>query len=411
MNVIRKVLIMTLVVMIAITASVSVTASCIKRDTLAATLDLNVISSNEQLVYDYYNSINDGDWQAWAEYYARGIRESYENFVSDKDSQANRTGILAVDSTRVISITKVSNTYAPYYRELEQYYNSPESYECYMVGIDMTVSKETKYYYNGINYKLVIIVNDDGEWGIGATCGCPAELMLNAKGTLPVEEAIESYSERAFGSSQNFTDSNIITHHIGQGFISGDLSSPPSTINVGDGKVGSGGQPERKSDATFTPTFSDYVYNATSNEIPYTYDEEAIKACAVAVKMYAWWCSLGTYREAYGCDLLGNYDQTYDNTMTTYPSAVSTAIDDVIDYYIISGSDIGKDSGKLFSTNCNNYKSNNYAGSGRLIQSGAQSLATNSNYSWQEIVHYYFDNSTYNHDNCGVVQIGTHTGM
>lgn len=417
MKMTKRILATLLATIIASIPSMSVLAFATE-DVNMLPLQLDSISQNEQLIYDYYNSINDGDWQEWASYYAEGARALYEDFVIDEEAQNNNTGILAVNSTEVISIDKISNDYAPYYRELEQYYSSQESYECYMVGIDMTVTKETKYFYNGVNYKLVVLVNDDGEWGIGATCGCPIELLVNAKEVYPVEDAIQSYVERAFGNVQtssiteaNLVDGSFTIQAIGTGFITGDIDSPPATINVGDGKIGANNKPERKSNETFTPTLSEYVYNSTSNEIYSSYNAEAIKACAVAIKMYAWWCSLGTYREAFECDLLGNYDQAYDDSMTTYPSTVSAAVDDVIDYYIISGSNIGTNSGRLFSTNCNNFTSYDYWHSGIMVQSGTQNLASNYNYTWQDIVHYYFDNSIYNHPDCGIVQIGTHSGM
>ena len=404
MKMVKRIFVMILATIIAIMSSMSVMVFATKNMNTPV-YRLDNISQHEQLIYDYYDSINDGDWQAWASCYAKGVRHLYEDFVTDKIAQMNNTGILAVDSTEVISIDKISNDYAPYYRELEQYYSFQESYECYMVGIDMTVEKETKYFYNGVNYKLVIIVNDDGEWGIGATCGCPIELLVNAMDVYPVEDAIQSYYKRAFGNVQssfeiilneaNIVDGGFIIRAIGTGFITGDINSPPATINVGDGKIGANNMPERKSDATFTPTLSDYVYNATSNEVYASYNAEAIKACAVAIKMFAWWCSLGTYRETFECDLLGNYDQAYDNSMTTYPTTVAAAVDDVIDYYIISGSTIGTNSGKFFSTNCNNFTSYDYWHSGVMVQSGTHNLAANYGYTWQGIVHYYFDNCVF----------------
>lgn len=47
-------------------------------------------------------------------------------------------------------------------------------------------------------------------------------------------------------------------------------------------------------------------------------------------------------------------------------------------------------------------------GKGRLRQNGAEYLATNSlyKYGWGKILHYYYDNSSFNNPSVGIVKIG-----
>ena len=356
------------------------------------------LTEQEDLILDYVESF--GRWDEWYTYYASSLQENYRAFTSNADTIKNNTGIMVINSAELLYIEKVDKSVAPYYPELESFYTNG-NYECYLIGVDIDVKENTKYYFDGINYKLVVVVKEDGIWKIGAQCGAPIELLLGINGEVSANAAIADYCERA-GISSRINS----TRGIGWGFITGDVNDPPAYIYVGDGGSGvneNGVWGPTFSGTVYTVDFEDYIYNSTSNEIYSTYDADAIKACAISIKMFAWWCHLGTYRETYGCDLLGNFDQAYDNDETTYPTSISNAIDEVVDYYILSSN------GKFFTTNCNNFTSYNSQGSGHMVQSGAQSLAVNSNYTWQQIIHYYFDNSTYNHPDCGIVQIGTHT--
>lgn len=363
------------------------------------------LTTQETIVKSYVDSY--GHWNEWYTYYASSVQDMYFMLVRNPVSRANKTGVLAVDSAELLYIEKVDNSYAPFYPELSEYMAQENNYECYLAGIDMTVTSDSQYYYDGINYKLIVIVYENGEWKIGAQCGAPVELIADVDGTVETDEALMFYAEKAGISF----DTNS-TYGVGWGFIGADLNNPPEEITVGNGygyindngkwTAGINGQP-------FVIDFRNYIYNSTANEVYETYHEDAIKACAVAIKMYAWWCHLGTYREALGCDLLVNFDQAYDASETSYPNSVTEAVDDIINYYIVSGSNLGSNSGKLFSTCCNNFTQYDVPYSGNLVQSGAQNLALNYDQSWQQIVHYYFDNTTFNSTNTGVVQIGTHT--
>ncbi len=380
--------------------SSQVFASTISNDSgkeiYASSVDL---TEQEQLISEYIDSF--GDWNKWYTYYASEVQDNYRTFVTNPKSQQNSTGVLVVNQAKLLYIKQIDNNLAPRYPELKTFYYDEDNYRCYLVGIDMDVKHDSPYYYDGINYKLIIIVKENGNWKIGAQCGAPIEQLINVDSAVSTNKAIEQYCARA-GIDQELKTNRA----VGYGFINGNVNNPPQNIYVGDGYAyqdSNGNWLPGCTGTVYTVDFQDYVYNATSNEIYSTYDEDAIIACAISIKMYAWWCHLGTYRETFGCDILGNYDQAYDVNDTTYPASISSAINNVISYYILSSD------GKFFSTNCNNFTSFDYLHSGQLIQSGAQNLANNYNYTWQQIIHYYFDNSSYNHPDCGIVLIGTHS--
>lgn len=314
------------------------------------------LSEREALVRDFVEST--GDWDKWLSYYTDSAREMYEDFIRDENNLADNVGILTVTAADVVNIQKVENTYTPAFNELASFFEN-DAYETYLVTIDMDVKESTEYYTDGINNKLVILVNNGGVWEVGAQTSAPTEL----------------YGKSARG--------------VGYGFL--NPGNVPTSINV---KASNG--------IVYTVNFTDFIKNACQNEIGNMgYKAEAIKANAMAIKMCGWWAKVGKYRETYGADIIYG-DVAYVNG-TTVNSSVSSAVNAISSYRCVSSSATGS---KLFYTSYYAGSSNSSgAGTGRLRQNGSNYLATNNGYNWQQILHHYYDNSSYNNPNTGIVRI------
>lgn len=333
-------------------------------------LESNLYSEQEQLIYDYFENINSGNWNDWVSNYTLSVRKDYASFVGNPYNVINNVGILTIDNVQVLNVQKVSNSYAPkVYPELQNFFQNENDYECYYVQINTQVNEDNGYFENGISNHLIILVRDDNGWGIGTMCGFDDNLL---------------YSEYS-------TDA---VYGIGYGLIS--YISEPSTIDVMDEKG------VIHSDEDFT----DFIVNVTCNEIGNMgYSDDALKANIMAIKMCGWWAKAGTYRETYGCDIKygdvaykSSLDTTSDNTQI-----VQDAVDDLDGYYMVSSTGTN---GKLFySAYFAGTSSSSGQGTGRLRQNGSEYLATTYNYTWKQILHYYYDNSSYNNPNVGIVQI------
>lgn len=277
-------------------------------------------------------------------------------------------GIWAVNSVGIISVCEVSNTYAPDYPELAEFY-AANDYKCFIATMDITTNEETDYFKDVMTQRLVVMAKEDGQWGVGASCEYQAPL----------------------------------TRGVGYGFLNGNVNNPPSTITV-DMHVGSDYSSINVSGNPTEVDFKTFVKKTVLGEIgTLGYAAEAVKAVTLSDKMFAWWCCLGSYRDTYGCDIIGNFDVAYSPSISlTNPQfqTTLTSINSVIDYYVVSSS------GKFFAIGANNYSSYNHAGSGVVVQSGANVLAKNYNYTYTGILHYYLDYSSYNNGNVGIVQIG-----
>ncbi|MFV0496871.1 MAG: hypothetical protein ACK5L0_01700 [Candidatus Fimivivens sp.] len=345
----------------------------------SVTTDVSNIDANEALVREFVQST--GDWDKWVSFYTSSARQMYEDFISNGKNVSNNVGILTATAADVVSIEQIDNMYAPRFFELADFYESEDNYETYLVGMDMKVKEDTEYFYNGINYKLVVLVNNGGDWEIGGQSGAPVEVMVKSEGA-GINEALEKYRKRVQG------DATITPFGVGYGLLT--PGSTPTSIKVYyDGTV-------------YTPTFSTFVKNATTNEIGNMgYDAEAVKANVLAVKMCGWWCKVAQYRDSYGADIM--YGDVAYKPNTTIAQSVTNAYNSVGSMRCVSSSGTGS---KLFYTA---YFAGDYDDdgeeSGELRQNGSDYLATELGYDYKEILHYYYDNSDYNNPNVGTVRI------
>lgn len=352
---------------LSVMASMAVAMS-FSTNALAADITTN---TNEQLVIDYLESINSGDWNNWVSFFAPSVQDDYEMFVSNESNLQNNTGILTVNSVDVLSVEKVDNSYAPkVYPELMEYFASESTYECYKVDMDTDVNQDNGYFSDGISSHLVILVKDNDEWHIGTMLGCPDEL----------------------NDANSFSS---ISTRQGYGFC--DCGSEPSTIDVMN----------EKGKVDYGVDFEDFIVNVTCNEIGNEgYDTEALKANIIAVKMCGWWAYEADYRrEIYGCHIkngdvnyLSYLETTDENTKT-----VEDAVSDMDGWRMVSSSGTG---GKLFYAAyfAGSYNSTG-KGTGQLRQNGSNYLAESLGYDWKEILHYYYDGSSHNNPDVGTVQI------
>lgn len=329
----------------------------------------NLYSAQEQLIYDYFENINSWNWSNWVSSYTQSVRKDYYSFVNNPNNVTNNVGVLTINNAHVLNVQKVSNSYAPkVYPELQKFFQNENNYECYSVKINTQVKEDNGYFKDGISNHLIVLVRDSNGWGIGAMCG------FNDS----------SYSEYSANA----------VYGIGYGLIS--YISEPSTIDVMD----------ENGDIHYNEDFTDFIVNVTCNEIGNMgYSDAALKANIMAIKMCGWWAEAGTYRETYGCDIKYG-DVAYKSTLATTSTktkAIQNAVDDLDGYYMVSSTGTN---GKLFySSYFAGTSSSTGKGTGRLRQNGSEYLATQYNYTWKKILHYYYDNSSYNNPDVGTVQI------
>lgn len=312
--------------------------------------------SQEAAVRAYWDAVDRNDWEAWVDCRVPSIREEYQDFALNPQNQADGLGILAIKHVQIISMERVDDSFAPtFYKELADYYERND-FACYLVEINATVDHANDFFSTGKSRHICIVVKQDDSWYMGAIYAYTNEY----------EEAMRG---------------------IKWGFI--DFITQPSTIVI---------KPENADPCTVN--FTEAVVNITCNEIgAMGYEKAAVYANVMSVKMFCWWARAGHYRGEEGYDVKFR-DVTYVVPVATNESqtqVIRNAVLALKPRYMVSSS------GKLFSTN---YHADDFGkGSGILSQKGSNKLAK-SGYTWKQILHYYYDNSSHNSPNVGIVKFG-----
>ncbi len=322
-----------------------------------AVCELTGDPAQEAAVRAYWDAVDRNDWEAWVDCHAPSIRGDYQDFALNPQNQADGLGVLAIKHAQIVSMERVEDGFAPkFYKELADFYEKKD-FACYLVEINATVDHANDFFSTGKSRHICIVVKQDDLWYMGAIYAYTNEY----------EDAMRG---------------------IGKGFV--DFVTQPSTIVIKP-KVG---------DAR-SVNFTEAVVNITCNEIgAMGYKTAAVYANVMAVKMLCWWARAGHYREGKGYDI-GHPEVTYRLPIATNESqtqVIRKAVSTLKARYMVTSK------GKLFYAD---YHADDFGqGSGTLSQKGSNRLAKNE-YTWRQILHYYYDNSKPNSDySVGIIEFG-----
>lgn len=342
----------------------------------------------EQLVYDYYSLIDQGNWHSWAMMYAPSLQDGYLNFVSNEENVTSGLGITSITNAEVLNVAFVGdNSRSCLFGDtsVDDLLLTSENYYMFKVTVDFEVRGTSAYFDDGITDRLIIVVENDNAFYLAVDCN----YFLDS-------DLISTDSEENNGGNakgQTSEDHQTITtafHNINP------------TIKV------------KSSNVVHTVSIYDFVINVACNEFGnMNYDDDAKIANIIAIKMCGWYAMFtdlhgSTEFDIYGVGNPGHtamvaYNHNSLNGCTSANKAkIETLVNNYMDRYMLTSS------GKLFFPNYEAGSANaNGKGQGCMYQNGSNYLATNSsyNYSWSKILHYYYDNSEELDGSIGVVQI------
>lgn len=316
-------------------------------------------NSDRNTIENYWNSVDNDDWDNWVNLYSSEVRSEYQQLVSNSENHLNNIGILTVESSEIVNIEQVSNDFVPVvYNEVYPSLMSNLDYTSYVVDVQLQVDEDNGYFSNGLNTFLFTISNDSNN-----------NSLVN---TVSSYDNISSFEE------------------LGRGFQ--DYTSKPSTINV-----------RYQNGELDTINFTDFIFNVTCNEIGNEgYLTDAIKANAVAIKMCGWWAKAGAYYPVGGFDI--SHGTVAIDSVNNATSANQDTIRSVVD--TISNNEVLSSGGKLFymSYHAGLTESDYGQSTGQMRQLGSKFLA-NQGYDWKQIINHFYNNSFYNNDGVGTIKI------
>lgn len=366
-------------------------------NTIIASAESSSNNDAVQTIEQYIKAQNDHDWQTYINLQVQPNQLEIEKFIHNEQNISNGVGVLGVQTAKLEEIKQIES-------------NADSEEIIFIVGIDYKVKSEDKYFFNGVNYRLVKVKNEENQWKILSVTDAPLEIMtidgpvFNSDGE---KAALKIINDRRKGEITNKAgktiEKNIYTpekstkiNSLSTNIVAASTPSDdvqPSTIRVRRVSLG----------VTQTVDFITYVKDVLPNEWGTTWASESLIAGAMACKTFGWYCVLHPLKPEYSADLTDNESagQIYiPGSRNNSSSANTNAAIDYIDGQIIQGTRTTSSGSTVFYIFYAEYRkgtqgseNSSYYHSGIMSQYGTKYLADNGLASWYEMCQYYYNNA------------------
>jgi len=292
---------------------------------IQATLNYNDLTEQEKVIWDYYDTVNvrdeehpDGDWETRVSITAPSEQEERYAFSNNETNRELHMGIFNLESSRMVFIEQTETAPA------DQFYHEGAILETYLVGLDCTVFEaDDVLTFNGINFDEVLLEYIDGTWYILENHSVSTEaLELLDNESLTCDAIAYNRSNQAGISTHNPLISRPelleLVAESDKAVVSADAIAQKQLVLDPGPVVRATAPPMQDQTSNTQPaniyvlisgsvsivTFDTYVKKTLQNEMGYSYSSiqgyvsgiteaqynEGLKANAMAVKMFAWWC-------------------------------------------------------------------------------------------------------------------------
>lgn len=378
-------------------------------NSFSLTVSASGIKTCEDVIREMVSLENTQSWNEFASCWVEEEKEEFNTLFNDSIYLQEKEGVICVTSAELYSLDEISAENVPAIILEDDRFDKFVEKKYYLAGIDYEVSDVSKYYYNGVNYRLIIMAKEDGEWkvvGRQDAAGLLEGWQNNSDFAeiLDDENAIVAMEIRDARMAGYVIDSNMCTRNIdgvvtygyrpGYTATTGCPHTRPSTVKVRTGSSGN---------AYTSPSLEDYIKDVMPNEwVISTTGAAALQAGVVTIQQYAVWNSIYYQKYPdYAYDLrAGSGDQnyvagSYSNLASRYRTKIDDAYNAVGNIHMETGSNSSLFQSQYAST------SGNYS-YGRLFQDEAKTMASDG-YTYDQILSHFYNNTA----QPGISNIGT----
>lgn len=357
------------------------------------------IDDAKNQVEQLFETVNIQDWDTFSNLMFDEEKSYFEYYFSNDELT---DGIKQVQSADIVNLYEVDNAQVKDEWLTDEYSILETSGEVFslVAEVNCAVSKENQYFYNGINYFLIVLANEDGKLKV-VQINRPSVDLIKEVVEPSLDEDAEMYQDELDGinvldSAEKGLVVNAENEILTDGFttvtenIDANVSilsadppvinhyssySYPTSIKVKLNKTGN--------NQIVSVSFTNYLKNVLPNEWIPSWDSEALKAGAYCVKM------VGIYRAVNPMSSAGGYNLTQSTQMYKPGSTLYTSTSNAIDS--IKNQGMADTAGRLFFPHYVAGTSGNRGskGSGELQQYGSQKLASSDGYTYKQILNYY----------------------
>ncbi len=363
----------------------------------------NAQATPEGTVYEYVSAVNNHNWNKVISLLVKPQQNDMKEFIKSSSARHTEAGVLNVISAKIVEIKEIPQNIANGCMQTRLYRDTYGNVHIFYVGINYRVKKESKYYLNGVNYNMIVVVPENGKWHIVEFSMAPIDYLIKTGygfNSQEEQKALRVLEERLKGRIINYQgkllETNIATkkqldeekgiYNSTTNLTTSNDHNRPSIIRVYLTNPHNYNFYGYSSPVTQSIDFYYYVKNVLPNEWIGSWPIESLKAGAIAVKMYGWYYTYYPKWPQYGADVQDNTNDQVFLTKSEYWKTTE-AINDM------GGIGLELQDGRLFITH---YVAGYYAAgneySGWMWQNGTHYWA-NQGKDHSYMLHYYYDYS------------------
>lgn len=357
----------------------------------------NEIEEGKKIINTYFDAVNNKNWNEFQKLVSVDSKDFFKSYFKDENENE---GIKQIDKVKIKNIYYIKDKALADKYYLKNEYNFSEHTVPFIAEIDCSVSKENQYFYNGINYLLIVLSKESNELKV---------LQTNR----PSNELMEKVVKKALISENLLSEERSKAINAVETCNNGLLVNSKGTLIKGDFKVAKIDSNDKNiqlksSNSTHYTTCSYSYYirvklNKTgNNQIKKVSMPEYIK-CTLPNEWMASWPKNSLIAGAYCVKMDGIYDTIhpvsstggYDATQSTQnyiPGKDNSITNAIVNNLVNCG--MADTNGFIFFARYGAGTSGQTGskGSGLLLQYGSKKLAENG-YSYSQILNYYYSGS------------------
>ena len=337
----------------------------------ASTTDMNA----QDVVYETIKAVNDHNLTSFINLQCEANKADYETFFRGLDWNKDNDGLMCIETASISEIKELPLAEVTGFTSIDKYENIYDDLSAFYAGINYTVQEESKYYFNGVNYRIIITGKENGQWKIVEISDAPVESLYGTDYSFnshTEKVALEIISERFQGNIIN-SKGALLSKNVN--VLSDSEHVKPNYIRVYRTSLGK----------TQNIDLYSYVKNVLPNEWISSWPSESLKTGAMACKMYGWYHHYHPKWSSLNADVKDTTsDQVFKpNTETDATTRAINAVGNV---------GIENSNGKIFETqyHAGTSGSAGNANSGKISQYGSKYLAE-SGWTYMMICAYYYN--------------------
>ncbi|WP_052947961.1 hypothetical protein [Aneurinibacillus tyrosinisolvens] len=131
------------------------------------------------VVRKYIDTLNQHNWNTIPQLWVKERRKDLADQINSKENQEKKLGFFNIKKAKLVAWKELPPEFGQIYIP-PHYVDKFEGMRYFYVAVDYEVHKQNKRRINGLNYFIIVVAKENGEWKIALTPGPPVTHIIHA---------------------------------------------------------------------------------------------------------------------------------------------------------------------------------------------------------------------------------------